>query len=205
MSLAFGMAAFMLVLMATYHGNDWPLGDAVLLRLKNLLGVFVAAVLLLVLIYHLTNLYMTERHGVERFILWAGGAYTVAFWAGQILLGSLVPLALFYLPQTATSRLWIAIGAALVIVGGFLQMFVIIIGGQAYPIVIFPDKEIIESSFFDGAVARYVPSLPEVLLGLGGIAIALLIVTLALKVLRFLPVSLADEAVLGREEQRKPV
>ena len=39
------------------------------------------------------------------------------------------------------------------------------------------------------------PSLPEVLLGIGGIGIALLMVTVAVKVLRFLPESLADSVV----------
>jgi molybdopterin-containing oxidoreductase family membrane subunit len=83
----------------------------------------------------------------------------------------------------------------LVIVGGLIQMYVIIIGGQAYPLDIFPGKEVIESGFFDGQVVPYAPSLWEVLLGLGGVAVALIMVSLAVKVLRFLPASLADEDV----------
>ncbi|MBP8297676.1 MAG: hypothetical protein KAX84_16305, partial [Burkholderiales bacterium] len=41
-------------------------------------------------------------------------------------------------------------------------------------------------------VHRYLPSLPEVLLGLAGVAIAGIIVALAVKLLRFLPENLAD-------------
>ena len=81
--------------------------------------------------------------------------------------------------------------AALVIVGGFCQMYVTIIGGQAYPLLLFPGMDV-SSSFFDGVVASYTPSLPEMLLGLGGVGLALLMVTLAVKVLPFLPDSLAD-------------
>ena len=44
-------------------------------------------------------------------------------------------------------------------------------------------------------MASYVPSLPEVGLGIGGVALALAITVVGLKVLRFLPESLADEVV----------
>jgi molybdopterin-containing oxidoreductase family membrane subunit len=66
-------------------------------------------------------------------------------------------------------------------------MYVIVSGGQAFPLQIFPGKEVIESSFFDGVVSHYQPSLPELLLGLGSVAMALLIVVLGMKVLEFVP------------------
>jgi len=78
-----------------------------------------------------------------------------------------------------------------VIAGGFAQLYVLIIGGQAYPQQMFPEKEIV-SSFFDGVVASYAPSLPEIALGVGGVALALALTTVALKLLPFLPRSLAD-------------
>jgi Ni/Fe-hydrogenase subunit HybB-like protein len=195
MSFAYGLAIFLLVLMAAYHWTGRPLADVVVRRLKNLLGVFVAAVLYFVLAYHLTNLYMSEHQGVERFMLMDGGPYTVAFWFGVVLVGSLIPLALLYAPVTRHSRTWIATSALLVVVGGFAHLYVTIIGGQAYPLAIFPDKEVIESGFFDGVIAPYTPSLWEILLGLGGTALALFIVALAVKVLPFLPDSLAEEVV----------
>jgi Ni/Fe-hydrogenase subunit HybB-like protein len=83
-----------------------------------------------------------------------------------------------------------------VIIGGLAQVYVIIIGGQAYPQMMFPDKEV-SSSFFDGVVAAYVPSLPEVALGAGGVALALALTVLALKLLPFLPRSLADGEVVS--------
>ncbi len=194
MSFSFGLAIFILVLMAIYSGTGRPLGDAILFRLKNLLGVFIAAVLLMVTIFFLTGLYATEHHDVVAFILNGNNIYTKLFWVVQIIMGSLAPLALLYNPVTGTSRAWIAIASILVILGGLAQIFVIIIGGQAFPLVLFPGMEV-SSSFYDGIVASYNPSLPEFLLGLSGVAIALIIVTLALKVLQFAPNSLADADV----------
>ncbi len=191
MSFSFGLAIFILVMMASMSWTGRPLGDMLLHRLKNLLGVFVAAVLYFALAYHLTNLYATEHHGVEKFILLEGGIYTRVFWLGQIMIGGILPLILLYTPAISRSRGAIVLAAWMVIVGGLAQIYVIIIGGQAYPLVMFPGMEV-SSSFFDGTVANYQPSLPEILLGVGGIGIALFAVAFAIKVLPFLPESLAD-------------
>ena len=194
MSFSFGLAIFLLILIATYKWTDRPLGDATFIRLKNLLGVFVAGVLYFVVAQHLTNLYATEHHGVEAFILRDGGIYTQLFWYGQIIMGGLIPLALIYHPTTGKSRTAISIASLLIVIGGLIQMYVIIIGGQAYPLELFPGKEV-TSSFFDGVVNSYNPTLAEGLLGIGGFAVALFMVAFAVKVLNFLPESLADEAV----------
>jgi len=45
----------------------------------------------------------------------------------------------------------------------------------------------VTSSFHDGQVASYRPSLPEVLLGLSGLSLAMLLAGVAVKVLPFLP------------------
>lgn len=194
MSFSFGLAIFLLIVIASYKWTNRPLGDAMFNRLKNLLGVFVAGVLYFVIAQHLTNLYATEHHGVEAFILRDGGIFTQLFWYGQIILGSLIPLAIIYHPATGSSRSAISIASLLIVLGGLAQIYVIIIGGQAYPLELFPGKEV-SSSFFDGVVNSYSPTLAEGLLGLGGIAVSLLMVAFAVKVLRFLPESLADEAV----------
>ncbi len=191
MSFSFGLAIFLLLLMAISNGTGRPLGDAVMAKLRNLLGVFVAGVLYFVTVQHLTNLYATEHHGVEDFILASGGIYTALFWIGQIFIGGIAPLALLYHPATAKDRAMTGLAAAMIIVGGLIQVYIIIIGGQAFPLVIFPGYEV-SSSFFDGQINTYTPSLPEIVLGLGGIAVALLIVAVALKALPFLAESLAD-------------
>jgi molybdopterin-containing oxidoreductase family membrane subunit len=187
MSLSYGTAAYLLVLLATFDATGRPLDDAVVLGLKRLLAIFVIVVLYFVAVFHGVKLYAAGYQGVERFLLVDGDVFPSLFWLGQILLGSLMPLAFLSWRTTATARPAIAVAAALVLIGGFIQVYVIIIGGQAFPLEIFPGKEIIESSFFDGVVHHYRPSLPETLLGLGGVAMSLLIVVLGMKVLQFLP------------------
>ena len=193
LSFAYGLAIFILVLFAATRWTGRPLGGVMVTRLKNLLGVFVASALYFVTVYHLTNLYMTGKHDVERFILLDGGVYTKLFWAGQIVIGGVLPLVLLY-SRLGRSRAIVAFASLLVIAGGIAQMYVTIIGGQAFPMPLFPDKEV-SSSFFDGVVASYTPSLPEILLGIGGIGIALGMTVFAIKVLPFLPQSLADADV----------
>jgi Ni/Fe-hydrogenase subunit HybB-like protein len=183
MSFAFGTAAFVLVLMAACRWSGRPLGDELLQRLGSLLGIFVAAVLYFVAVHRLTNLYVARQLEFERFLLVDGGIYTALFWIGQVLVGGVVPLVLVF---AVRSRAALAAAAGCVIAGGFAQLYVIIIGGQAFPQQIFPGKDV-SSSFFDGVVASYAPSLPEVALGLGGVGLALALTVIGLKVLPFLP------------------
>lgn len=194
LSFAYGLSIFILVLFAATRWTGRPLGDVMVTHLKNLLGVFVASILYFVAVYHLTNLYMTGKHDIERFILLDGGIYTKLFWIGQILIGGVLPLIILF-SRLSRSRAMIALAAVLIILGGLAQMYVTIIGGQAFPMPLFPGKEVISSSFFDGVVASYTPSLPEFLLGIGGIGIALGMTVFAIKVLPFLPTSLADADV----------
>ena len=194
LSLSLGLAIFILVLMATYKATGRAIGDKLLVRLARLMGIFAAAVLYFTAIQHMTNNYAAEHAGIEQFILRDGGIYTTLFWVVQVFLGGLLPIALIYLPATGGSRAVIALASLLIIIGAFAQVYVIIIGGQAFPLVMFPGMQV-QSSTFDGVVAHYAPSLPEIGLGLGGVALALAIAVAAMKVLRLLPVSLADNVV----------
>ena len=194
LSLSYGLAVFVLVLMLACHGGERPLGDALMARLARLQIIFISAGLYFVLVYHLTNLYFTKHHDFERFVLLDGGIYTAMFWIGQVVLGGLLPLVLLRHAAIGRLRRRIALAAGLVIGGGFAQMYVTIVGGQAFPLVLFPGRQI-RSSFRDGVVHAYLPSLPEWLLGFGGLALAALIVLLALHLLPLLPQRLDDAAL----------
>lgn len=197
MSFAFGLASYLLVLMAAYKWTERPLGDYILNKLRNLLGVFVASILYFVAVYHVTNLYATEHHAVEKFLLMDGGIYTQLFWIVQVILGGLVPLALIYAPQFKNCRRSLIAACSLVLIGGMAQVYVILVGGQAFPLEMFPGMEV-SSSFFDGVVGEYVPSIWETLLGFSGVALSLLIVTVGIAILHFLPDSLADNVTQGK-------
>ena len=194
MSFAFGLAFFIIMISITYRSTGRPLGDLILFKMRNLLGVFIAAVLYFTAVQHVTNLYAAEHAGIEAFILWDGGIYTFLFWVVQIGLGSLIPLAILFNPATGRTCQGIMTAATLVIIGGIAQLYVIIIGGQAFPLQLFPGMEV-SSSFFDGVVHAYAPSLPEVTLGLGGFATAILLIAVAVKYLPLLPSSLSDAKI----------
>jgi Ni/Fe-hydrogenase subunit HybB-like protein len=194
LSIAYGMAIYLLILIGACAGTGRPLGAGVTERIGRLLGWFVLGSLYFVAVFHLTNLYLAKQAGVERFLLVDGGVYTWLFWGGQVLAGGVVPLVLLWSPATRARRGATALACALVVLGGLAQMYVTIIGAQAWPLDLFPGYEA-RSSFFDGVIHPYAPSLPETALALGGIAIALLGALLGAKFLRLLPESLADDVL----------
>ena len=194
MSFSFGLAVFILVLNLLFRTARRPIGARLMTRMGRLLGIFAALVLYFTAIQHLTALYAAEHADIERFILREGGIFTTLFWVGQVLVGGLIPIALVFHPTLGARPGTTLLASLLVIVGGFAQLYVIVIGGQAFPLEIFPGYEA-SSSFFDGVTTSYSPSLAEFALGLGGIAVALAITVLGVVALRILPEDLSDEAI----------
>jgi molybdopterin-containing oxidoreductase family membrane subunit len=185
LSFAWGLAVFHVVQKALNVWNEKTIDPAILKRTKNLLGVFIIGSLYMVATYHFTNLYFAHQTDFERFILLDGGIYPALFWWGYILLGNVLPLTLIYGPGLGKSTcVWIA--SLLVVLGAFALLYVFIIGGQAFPLSIFPGYEV-SSTFADGQITSYHPSIYEFLLGFGGLAIAFLITTVSVRVLNFMP------------------
>ncbi len=185
LSFAWGLAVFHVVQTVIYAWNEKTIDPEILRRKKNLLGVFVIGSLYMVAAYHLTNLYFAHQTGFERFILLDGGIFPNLFWWGYILFGNLLPLLLIYAPGLNKPK-WVMVASLLVILGAFALLYVFIIGGQAYPLNIFPGYEV-SSTFADGQITTYHPSLYEFLLGFGGLAIAFIITTVSVRVLNFMP------------------
>jgi len=193
LSFAYGLALFSLVLVAAYRWTGREIGDVLINRLRTLLGIFVAAALYFVFVYHLTNLYGAGNWGIEKFILAGGNSYSKAFWIGQVLIGSVLPMLLAFMPNFKSGGA-LVIASLLVVIGGLAQMYVTIIGGQAYPLQMFPGKEV-ESIINDGGIEPYSATSYEILLGISGFAIAIFLAVFAMKVLRILPESLANKEI----------
>jgi molybdopterin-containing oxidoreductase family membrane subunit len=185
MSFAWGLAVFLLVQSTMYAWNGLQLPPLILRRMKNLLATFVAAVLYFTAVLHLVNAYFAKNIDFEYFILF-NSEFAAMFWIGQVLIGGLLPLALLFNPGTREKVLWVNAAALLVVLGAYFQLYVFIIGGQAFPLDIFPGYDV-TSSFMDGAVDHYSASLPEVLLAVGGLGIAFTMTTIGVRVLHFLP------------------
>ncbi|HEX6017237.1 MAG TPA: NrfD/PsrC family molybdoenzyme membrane anchor subunit [Burkholderiaceae bacterium] len=185
LSFAWGMAVFLIVQSAMARWAGRRLDAALLRRMARLLGVFVVASLYLVAAQHLTNLYFARQADFETFLLRDGGVLTLLFWGGYVVAGSLLPLLLVFHPRLAGERGALA-ASGLVIAGAFAWLYVFIVGAQAFPLDIFPGYTS-SSSFGDGAIAHYVPSWPELLLGLGGVGATFLLTTVGVHVLDFMP------------------
>ncbi len=194
LSFAIGMASFLLVVMGITRMTGRAFGPELRTRLARLLAIFIAALLYFTTVQHLTNIYAAEHWGVETFILRDGGIYTFLFWGVQVLIGGLVPMGILFHPTLGKQARMVVLSSLLVIAGGFAQLYVIVIGGQAFPLEIFPGYDV-SSSFSDGVVNAYTPSMLELILGLGGVALALAITIIGMKFLRILPNSLSDANV----------
>jgi Ni/Fe-hydrogenase subunit HybB-like protein len=185
LSFAWGMAIFLVTQTIMFSWNELELNPAIQKRFKNLLAIFVLAAFYMVAVYHLTNLYFARQTLFERFILLDGGVFPAFFWIGYVVVGTVLPLLLIFLPGLGKTRC-VLLASLLVLVGAFSLLYVFIVGGQAFPLMIFPGYEV-SSTFGDGQVASYAPRLPEWLLGLGGVGIAFMITTVGVRILNFLP------------------
>lgn len=194
MSLAIGLGIFIVVLFVALAGAGRPCGPAVVARLGRLLGIFVLAALYLVAMRHIVQSYGAADSGFETFLLWEGGIYTALFWVGQVIAGGVVPLVMLFYPPLAKRHGMVAVAAVLVVIGGLSWLYITVIGGQAYPMPLFAGMTV-SSSALDGEVAAYAARMPEILLSAGGVALALLVTAIAVKVLAVLPVSLADSEI----------
>lgn len=193
LSLGWGQAVFLITQSAMYAWNGRVLDDAIRQRMARLLGIFIVATLYLVAVYYLTNLYYAKQVSFVRFMLVDGGIYPLLFWGGFVLIGSVLPLLLLFHPKLSCVRTTLA-ASALVVAGAFAFLYVFIVGGQAFPLEIFPGHAV-SSSFADGAVGNYVPRLPELLLGVGGLGAALLLTVVGLRAFNCMP---QDDAVSAK-------
>ena len=193
MSFGWGLAVFLLVQAAMMRWNGQVMPGDVQRRLNRLLGIFVAAALYLVAVFHGTNLYFARQDAFEAFILLGangGGLFAGLLWVGFVGIGSVLPMLMLFSQRLANPR-WTLVAAALVVLGAFAFLYAFIIGGQAFPLEIFPGWQA-QSSFGDGQVAHYVPRLPEWLLGLGGVGAAFVLTAIGVRVLDVMP---RDEAL----------
>ena len=186
MSLLYGTVVYFLIVKAINYFQKTLFSEEILQNLRKLTLLFLFANLYFLILYHVTNLYISKHLDFEKFILLDGGVYTIAFWVGQVVIGLLLPLFILFRDENKSESSLMS-ATLLILVGSFLAMYVIIIAGQAYPLKIFTNYEILESSFYDNVIHTYIPTIWELGLGLGGVALSLIIVLIGIANLDFLP------------------
>tara|TARA_B100000965_G_scaffold404153_1_gene434138 strand:- start:380 stop:1600 length:1221 start_codon:yes stop_codon:yes gene_type:complete len=192
MSLSYGTAVYYLTLRGINIKFKTYMSDELIGNFRSLTIIFLFAHLYFLFLYHITNLYIAKHIDYEIFILFGGGFYTFIFWVGQVFVGIILPL-IIILSNKLSIKFSMKLSSILILIGSFAAMYVIIIGGQAYPLTIFPDHIIIESSFYDNVIHNYIPSIYEFILGLGGIALALIIVLIGITNFYILPTSVISK------------
>lgn len=197
LSLSFGTAIFALVMLALQRFEGRPVPTPALrARLSRLLGLLVAISLYFVAVQHGTGLYQAERRDVEHFLLFQGGLYSILIWGGFVVLGSVLPMMLLFDPLRGGQHGALPIASGLIVFGGLCLIYATVIGGEAFPISLFPGMQV-SSSAFDGVVHPYWPSLPELALGLGAVGVAGVVLLMAMWVLPLLPDSAGTDTPAG--------
>ncbi len=186
MSLLYGTAVFYLLLRIISKLQSIDIPYEITTNIRRLMIIFLLANIYFLILYHITNLYISKQVAVESFILLNGGGYTTMFWLGQVGLGLIVPLS-YEMTNGENRSFALTITSIMVLIGGFFAVAVIIIGGQAFPLNIFPDHTILESSFYDNVIHSYTPSIFEFGLGIGGTSLALIIILILITNLKFIP------------------
>jgi molybdopterin-containing oxidoreductase family membrane subunit len=204
LSLLLGTAIFYKILFWMDKGLGVSLGSEIISRFRKLLIYFIFTVFYLTILTHLTSLYVTKNHGFEIFLLFSQNIYTFLFWFCQIGIGTLLPLIILYNKKLSESSFGVLLASILVIFGSFAMLYTIIISAQAYPLDLFPGYSE-SSSFYDGAISSYMPSIYELMLGLGGFGISAAIYIFAIMVLDFTPRYLDDEHTLGQNNKEKSI
>ncbi len=199
MSLSYGTAVYYLIIRIISRFFHFHVPEEVIVNLKSLTMYFLFANIYFLGLYHVTNLYIAKHINFELFILTSGGIYTYAFWIGQVLIGLIIPLFLV-MTKKFNNILALKYASILILIGSFSAMYVIIIGGQAFPLTIFPDHIILNSTFYDNVVHQYYPSVFEFILGIGGVALALIIVLVGIANFKFLPTMISSP---NRQSEKK--
>ena len=114
-----------------------------------------------------------------------GGGCPWLFWLGFVVCGGVIPV-WWFLDRRFCTPAWTVTAALMVVGGGLCHLYVTIIGAQAYPLRLVSGYRV-DSGLYDGEITHYLPTLPELALGIGGVSLALLMTMLAVRILPFLP------------------
>ncbi|MBF0584195.1 MAG: polysulfide reductase NrfD [Magnetococcales bacterium] len=183
-SLTSGTALSILLLVTSFRLTERVLDKKLVYALRNALIFFLLLVLYLLVVEKFTKFYSPASYDVEKWIL--TGPYAWLYWGGVLFLGVLAPLMILFNSHFGNQLNGILLASALVVVGLFLFVSFVLLGGQSYPFNMFPGYEM-SSVFQDGMEGSYTPTLVELFLGLGGIGVSGLLYLLGIRFFRLLP------------------
>jgi len=184
-ALSSGAALMILVLVPLFKVTKRTLDDGLITWLGRLLAVFVVLALYMIFIENIHRYYLIESREAASYFMF-GGFHSVLFWAGLIVIGSVIPALLLFSRKTGKSIRWILFSSVLVVIGVLCERYLIVIPGETFPPDLFPGMEII-GTVLDEGYAVYNISFLEVLQALGVLSLISLLFLLGLKRLLLLP------------------
>ena len=184
-ALSSGTALMILIILALFRLTKRPLDEKPILWIGRLLAVFVVVAGYFVFIENAHRLYVYESRAAERYFLF-GGFHSVLFWAGLVLLGTILPAILLFSRKTGDSIRWVACASVMVVLGVLCERYLIVLPGLSHPPDLIPGWKIAQSVVEEGIVPYY-PTIHEVLQALGVLSLIGLLFIWGLKHLLLLP------------------
>lgn len=184
-----GLALLIVTVVLTLFFTGRSVKKEMASSLARLLVVAIIVLTVLIVIDKLTHLYSPARDAT---LYMLSGPYSWIFWALQIGLVVVVPLAILFNRRVNGSVGWILAAAISVVVGVFFERYFLVIPGAAFPMEYYPGH--IEGVW--GAVQSFPLTPVEMVLSAGIIALLVLVFMLGLKFMELLP---------AKEEVEEPV
>lgn len=185
-ALTSGLALLILAVVFTLKFSGRDIKRGMITSLGGLLSVFIIILLVLVLVDKLTHFYAPARDAA---VYMLAGPSSWVFWAFQIGMGVVIPLAILFHPRLKKTIRGVALAAASVVIGVFFERFYLIIPGAAYPLHYYPGK--IEGVW--GVTGSFPITPVETMLSVGIVALLGLLFVFGLKYLELLPAGESDE------------
>ncbi len=185
LSLVMGLCALAMIMAMLERWNATLLSDELLHSMCTLLMLFSLTLLCLSIVHYMLNLYVPSYSQNQQPAL--SGIYSSMFWIGYVLAGVAMPLFVLIKRPFATATQRLIISSIFAFIGCLVLLYVVIVGAQSTPKVLFPGKTIIISRFGDASIPVYSPTLWEWGLSAGGSAVAVLLCLVILRVLPLLP------------------
>jgi len=179
-ALTSGVALLIVAVILTLKFSGRDVKKEMITSLGRMLSVFIIILFILILVDKLTHFYPPDR-GATVYML--AGQFSWMFWALQIGMGVVIPLAILFNPRLNKTIRGVALAATSVVIGIFFERYYLVIPGAAYPQHYYPGK--IEGVW--GAVGFFPLTPTEMVLSVGIVAFLGLIFVLGLKYLELLP------------------
>jgi len=191
-ALTSGLALLIVAVLLTLKFSGREVKREMITSLGGMLSVFIITLFILVFMDKLTHFYSPAR---ETTVYMLAGHFSWIFWAFQIGMGVVIPLAILFHPRLNKTIRGVTLAAVSVVIGIFFERYYLVIPGAAYPQHYYPGK--IEGVW--GAIGSFPLTPCEMVLSVGIVALLGLLFVLGLKYLELLPAKESNEVPAAEE------